>query len=147
MSSLCRVCCQIKGRTIRVDHVKDYRPPKDTEDIDDITKHLREEGCAPKAHKSSSSSSEEDEQYTIPVKKTKKGEVTSCLNLICSAPQRQRAVFKLGDKKTIIEPTNIPKNCRYCPLPLDTLHEYSKRLQHLSTTCALSSSDHFNLFV
>ncbi|KAI3373335.1 hypothetical protein L3Q82_006632 [Scortum barcoo] len=62
---------KIKGRTIRVDHVKDYRPPKDTEDIDDVTKLLREEGCAPKAQKSSSSS-EEDEQYTIPVKKAKK---------------------------------------------------------------------------
>lgn len=75
-SNLSCFCRQIKGRTIRVDHVKDYRPPKDTEDIDDITKHLRDEGCAPKAHESSSSS-EEDEQYTIPVKKAKKGKVTS----------------------------------------------------------------------
>ncbi|XP_045896208.1 RNA-binding motif protein, X-linked 2 [Micropterus dolomieu] len=62
---------KIKGRTIRVDHVKDYRPPKDTEDIDDVTKRLRDEGCAPKVHESSSSA-EEDEQYTIPVKKPKK---------------------------------------------------------------------------
>nr|XP_046266511.1 RNA-binding motif protein, X-linked 2 [Scatophagus argus] len=63
---------KIKGRTIRVDHVKGYRPPKDTEDIDDVTKQLREEGCAPKVPETSSSSSEEDEQYTIPVKKPKK---------------------------------------------------------------------------
>ncbi|XP_060941805.1 RNA-binding motif protein, X-linked 2 [Limanda limanda] len=67
---------KIKGRTIRVDHVKDYRPPKDFEDIDDITKNLRDEGCAPKATRSasssSSSSSEEEEQYVIPVKKLKK---------------------------------------------------------------------------
>ncbi|XP_042372642.1 RNA-binding motif protein, X-linked 2 [Plectropomus leopardus] len=63
---------KIKGRTIRVDHVKDYRPPKDTEDMDDITKRLREEGCAPKGRASSSSSSEEDEQYSVPVKKPKK---------------------------------------------------------------------------
>ncbi|XP_069000071.1 RNA-binding motif protein, X-linked 2 isoform X1 [Embiotoca jacksoni] len=62
---------KIKGRTIRVDHVKDYRPPKDHEDIDDVTKHLREDGCAPKPL-DSSSSSEEDEQYTIPMKKPKK---------------------------------------------------------------------------
>lgn len=62
-----------------MDHVKDYRPPKDHEDIDDVTKQLREEGCAPKAQQSSSSSSEEEEQYAIPVKKPKKGEVTfSC---------------------------------------------------------------------
>ncbi|GAA6236412.1 RNA-binding motif protein, X-linked 2-like, partial [Lates japonicus] len=63
---------KIKGRTIRVDHVKDYRPPKDSEDIDDVTKHLREEGCAPKAPEPPSSSSEEEEQYSIPVKKPKK---------------------------------------------------------------------------
>ncbi|XP_070839136.1 RNA-binding motif protein, X-linked 2 isoform X2 [Chaetodon trifascialis] len=63
---------KIKGRTLRVDHVKDYRPPKDTEDIDDVTKQLREDGCAPKAREHSSSSSDEDEQYAIPVKKPKK---------------------------------------------------------------------------
>uniref|UniRef100_A0AAX7USM3 RRM domain-containing protein n=1 Tax=Astatotilapia calliptera TaxID=8154 RepID=A0AAX7USM3_ASTCA len=62
---------KIKGRTIRVDHVKDYRPPKDGEDIDDVTKHLREEGCAPKVSESSPSS-EDDEQYAVPVKKPKK---------------------------------------------------------------------------
>nr|XP_043898455.1 RNA-binding motif protein, X-linked 2 [Solea senegalensis] len=63
---------KIKGRTIRVDHVKDYRPPKDYEDIDDVTKRLREEGCAPKASKSPSSPSEDDEQPNVPVKKLKK---------------------------------------------------------------------------
>ncbi|XP_023135848.1 RNA-binding motif protein, X-linked 2 [Amphiprion ocellaris] len=62
---------KIKGRTIRVDHVKDYRPPKDSEDIDDITKRLREDGCAPKAPPSSSSS-EEDDLFHVPVKKPKK---------------------------------------------------------------------------
>lgn len=71
---------QIKGRTLRVDHVKDYRPPKDSEDIDDVTKILREEGCAPNvpASSSSSSSEEEDEQNAVPAKKLKKGEVTPC---------------------------------------------------------------------
>ncbi|XP_028276903.1 RNA-binding motif protein, X-linked 2, partial [Parambassis ranga] len=63
---------KIKGRTIRVDHVKDYRPPKDTESIDDITKRLRDEGCAPKVPESSSSSSDEDEQLVVPMKKPKK---------------------------------------------------------------------------
>ncbi|AWO99645.1 Hypothetical protein SMAX5B_018887 [Scophthalmus maximus] len=68
---------KIKGRTIRVDHVKDYRPPKDHEDIDDVTKSLREQGCAPKVtatakSSSSASSSEEEEQYSVPVKKPKK---------------------------------------------------------------------------
>ncbi|CAL8266568.1 unnamed protein product [Merluccius merluccius] len=68
---------KIKGRTIRVDHVSNYRPPKDTDDIDDITKNLREEGCAPKLPDQSSSDEEEEEeeeeeQYVVPVKKSKK---------------------------------------------------------------------------
>lgn len=63
---------KIKGRTIRVDHVANYRPPKDNEDIDDVTKHLREEGCAPKVPQPSSSESEEE--HAVPVKKSKKGE-------------------------------------------------------------------------
>eukprot|EP00063_Salmo_salar_P018389 XP_013993224.1 PREDICTED: RNA-binding motif protein, X-linked 2-like isoform X2 [Salmo salar] len=63
---------KIKGRTIRVDHVLNYRPPKDNEDMDDITKRLREEGCAPKLPDPSSSESEEEEQYAVPVKKPKK---------------------------------------------------------------------------
>ncbi|KAK6322337.1 hypothetical protein J4Q44_G00071290 [Coregonus suidteri] len=64
---------KIKGRTIRVDHVLNYRPPKDNEDMDDITKRLREEGCAPKLpDPSSSESEEEEEQYAVPVKKPKK---------------------------------------------------------------------------
>ncbi|KAF4098308.1 RNA-binding motif protein, X-linked 2 [Onychostoma macrolepis] len=63
---------KIKGRTIRVDHVANYRPPKDHEDIDDVTKHLREVGCAPKVPQPSSSESESEEEYAVPVKKSKK---------------------------------------------------------------------------
>lgn len=60
-----------------MDHVKDYKPPKDSEDIDDVTKQLREVGCAPVAPVHAPSSSEEDEQYAVPVKKAKKGEIES----------------------------------------------------------------------
>ncbi|XP_069049722.1 RNA-binding motif protein, X-linked 2 [Lepisosteus oculatus] len=62
---------KLKGRTIRVDHVKNYRPPKDSEDIDDVTKRLREEGCAPRMPSPSSPESEEEE-HTVTVKKQKK---------------------------------------------------------------------------
>ncbi|MBN3297477.1 RBMX2 protein, partial [Amia calva] len=62
---------KIKGRTMRVDHVANYRPPKDSEDIDDVTKQLREQGCAPRTPPPPSSESEEGE-YTVPVKKQKK---------------------------------------------------------------------------
>ncbi|XP_077163481.1 RNA-binding motif protein, X-linked 2 [Paroedura picta] len=60
---------KIKGRTIRVDHVANYRPPKDSEDIDDITKALREKGCGIKTPPPSSPESSEDE---VEAKKHKK---------------------------------------------------------------------------
>ncbi|KAG8447681.1 hypothetical protein GDO86_014983 [Hymenochirus boettgeri] len=61
---------KLKGRTIRVDHVANYRPPKDTDDIDDITKALREKGCG--AQIPSSSSSPEEEEEPPKKKKNKK---------------------------------------------------------------------------
>ncbi|KFM80685.1 RNA-binding motif protein, X-linked 2, partial [Stegodyphus mimosarum] len=36
------------GRTIRVDHVANYKPPKENEQDDELTKLLKSEGCAPK---------------------------------------------------------------------------------------------------
>ncbi|XP_061454810.1 RNA-binding motif protein, X-linked 2 isoform X2 [Rhineura floridana] len=61
---------KIKGRTIRVDHVANYRPPKDSEDIDDVTKALREKGCGVKTPPPSSPESSKDSE--VEVKKHKK---------------------------------------------------------------------------
>ncbi|KAK7806927.1 hypothetical protein U0070_026070 [Myodes glareolus] len=36
---------KIKGRTIRVDHVSNYRAPQESEDVDDVTRELQEKGC------------------------------------------------------------------------------------------------------
>ena len=44
-----------------------YKPPKVDEDVDEITKALRERGCAPKA-------SSDEEPNVTPLKKPKKGE-------------------------------------------------------------------------
>ncbi|KAM3827363.1 RNA-binding motif protein, X-linked 2 [Vipera latastei] len=64
---------KIKGRTIRVDHVANYRPPKDSEDVDEITKAVREKGCGVKTPpQSSAESSEEDEMEVKRHKKEKK---------------------------------------------------------------------------
>ncbi|KAM9326546.1 RNA-binding motif protein, X-linked 2 [Gastrophryne carolinensis] len=57
---------KLKGRTIRVDHVADYRPPKDAEDIDEVTKTLREKGCG------AQTASSEEEEETPKIKKHKK---------------------------------------------------------------------------
>ncbi|KAJ9578798.1 hypothetical protein L9F63_005006 [Diploptera punctata] len=37
---------KLLGRTIRVDHVSDYKPPKDSGKLDDVTRKLISEGCA-----------------------------------------------------------------------------------------------------
>uniref|UniRef100_A0A182Q9G9 RRM domain-containing protein n=1 Tax=Anopheles farauti TaxID=69004 RepID=A0A182Q9G9_9DIPT len=38
---------KLVGKTLRVDHVQDYRPPKDTKDTDEETRQLQMIGCAP----------------------------------------------------------------------------------------------------
>ncbi|KAF5924783.1 hypothetical protein HPG69_006927 [Diceros bicornis minor] len=52
---------QIKGRTIRVDHVSHYRPPRPAEARDAATRELWEKGCRPQTPSSSSSEGAEDE--------------------------------------------------------------------------------------
>jgi RNA-binding motif X-linked protein 2 len=39
---------QLLGKSLRVDHVQNYKPPKDDDRYDDVTRKLHEEGCAPK---------------------------------------------------------------------------------------------------
>jgi len=51
---------KILSRVIRVDHVKDYKPPKDSDKYDDETRKLMEEGCAPKAQTTGSTSGDEE---------------------------------------------------------------------------------------
>ena len=38
---------KLVGKTLRVDHVQDYKPPKDNDKYDDETRQLHERGCAP----------------------------------------------------------------------------------------------------
>ncbi|XP_027463432.2 RNA-binding motif protein, X-linked 2 [Zalophus californianus] len=63
---------KIKGRTIRVDHVSNYRAPKDSEEIDDVTKELQERGCGAHTPSVSSSEGSEDDKPTKKHKKDKK---------------------------------------------------------------------------
>ncbi|XP_030834864.1 uncharacterized protein LOC105442833 isoform X1 [Strongylocentrotus purpuratus] len=57
---------QAKGRTLRIHHRSDYLKPKDSEELDDATKKLREEGCAPKTPPISVK--EDEEELVLPVK-------------------------------------------------------------------------------
>ncbi|KAG8224419.1 hypothetical protein J437_LFUL001369 [Ladona fulva] len=68
---------KILGRTIRVDHVNDYKPPKESKKIDDVTKLLYETGCAPGAKVlsvNSNASSQAEEASKDEIKIIKKGE-------------------------------------------------------------------------
>ncbi|ETN65155.1 hypothetical protein AND_003092 [Anopheles darlingi] len=48
---------KLVGKTLRVDHVQDYRPPKENENTDAETKQLYMEGCAPEVQSQSSTKS------------------------------------------------------------------------------------------
>lgn len=61
------------GRTIRVDHVANYRAPKDHEDDDEVTKMLRKEGCAPKIQPDTPPPIEEDDEVIPLSTNMKKG--------------------------------------------------------------------------
>ncbi|XP_031228652.1 RNA-binding motif protein, X-linked 2, partial [Mastomys coucha] len=65
---------KIKGRTIRVDHVSNYRAPQESEDVDDVTRELQEKGCGVKTPPSSPPdvSEGEDVKLTQKHKKDKK---------------------------------------------------------------------------
>ncbi|XP_012665067.2 RNA-binding motif protein, X-linked 2 [Otolemur garnettii] len=63
---------EIKGRTIRVDHVSNYRAPKDSEELDEETRRLQEIGCGAHTPSPSLSEGSEDEEPTKKHKKAKK---------------------------------------------------------------------------
>ena len=59
----------LAGRSVRVDHVKDYKPPKEHENDDDLIRTLKEMGCAPDVKlpppsSPPSSSRRKDEKYS-----------------------------------------------------------------------------------
>ena len=67
---------KLLNRTIRVDHVANYKVPKEHDDIDDVTKRLYNEGCGPNVryenkHKESETKTKKEE---IKVKKEEKKE-------------------------------------------------------------------------
>ncbi|XP_054711358.1 RNA-binding motif protein, X-linked 2-like [Uloborus diversus] len=64
---------KICGRTIRVDHVANYKPPKEDERDDELTRTLKAEGCAPKPIKT--------ELAESVVKKPKKKKVKKVVKL------------------------------------------------------------------
>uniref|UniRef100_H0WTS0 RNA-binding motif protein, X-linked 2 n=2 Tax=Otolemur garnettii TaxID=30611 RepID=H0WTS0_OTOGA len=55
---------KIKGRTIRVDHVSNYRAPKDSEEVDEETRKLQESGCGAHTPSPSLSEGSEDDEPT-----------------------------------------------------------------------------------
>ena len=60
-----------------MDHVENYKQPKEFGDEDDITKQIRSEGCAPAVQLSDGT--DEDDVDILPSKKMKKGYKTLVL--------------------------------------------------------------------
>lgn len=63
---------KVLGRIIRVDHIHQYKLPKDLEKLDQDKRKLFEEGCAPKELSPSESEEEEEEDQLLEFKKPKK---------------------------------------------------------------------------
>lgn len=66
---------KLLGRILRVDHVEEYKKPKEHGDEDEITMKLRTEGCAPQIPPSPEHDAEEEEeplQVKVKVKKEKR---------------------------------------------------------------------------
>mgnify|MGYP001791706069 CR=1 FL=1 len=58
------VIVQILQRTIRVDHVKDYKPPdEEDKNVDEVTRRVRAEGVAPRPL---TPSGDEDDDFLVP---------------------------------------------------------------------------------
>ena len=64
---------QLLGRTLRVDHVAEYRKPKEDENEDDITQRLRQEGCAPRTPSPSPPPPDVEEDDALTKQKGNKG--------------------------------------------------------------------------
>ncbi|NXY35591.1 RBMX2 protein, partial [Pomatorhinus ruficollis] len=81
---------KIKGRTIRVDHVAKYRPPKESEEWDEVTRALHAKACGVKTppHTSSNSQSEDED---VPVKMEKEKQ-WSRVEKSMSSPQDEKPV-------------------------------------------------------
>ncbi|NXQ33031.1 RBMX2 protein, partial [Alaudala cheleensis] len=75
---------KVKGRTIRVDHVANYRPPQESEDWDEVTRALHAKGCGVETspHTSTDSLSEDKD---VPL--TKQKEMQSRAEWSKSSPQ------------------------------------------------------------
>ncbi|CAL1543270.1 unnamed protein product [Lymnaea stagnalis] len=63
---------KILGRTIRVDHVKEYKVPKEHGDEDEMVLKIRQEGCAPKIMSSSEDEQKEKKDDKNKIKKDAK---------------------------------------------------------------------------
>lgn len=66
------ISLQLLGRTLRVDHVEEYKKPKEHGDEDDVTMKLRTDGCAPQIPDSPEHVTTEEEPLQVKVK-VKKG--------------------------------------------------------------------------
>uniref|UniRef100_A0A452FY38 RNA-binding motif protein, X-linked 2 n=1 Tax=Capra hircus TaxID=9925 RepID=A0A452FY38_CAPHI len=89
---------KIKGRTIRVDHVSNYRLPEDSEEMDEVTRELQGRGCGTHTPPPSSSEGSEDDK---PTKKHKKGKWLRPMRRFWEVQAKQPASSSLPRSKMI----------------------------------------------
>ncbi|XP_053554897.1 RNA-binding motif protein, X-linked 2 isoform X2 [Bombina bombina] len=104
---------KLKGRTIRVDHVSNYRPPKDSDDMDEVTQALRERGCG--ARTPSPLSSDVEEELRRKKKKKDKKKKKERIKVESSASsggkrdgrEKDRGESSMGDLSTVIKQERV----------------------------------------
>ncbi|XP_004716368.1 RNA-binding motif protein, X-linked 2 [Echinops telfairi] len=105
---------KIKGRTIRVDHVTNYRAPKDSEELDEVTKALQEKGCGAHTPPPSSSEGSDNDRPTKKHRKDKKGKKKG--TKVKEKPEREVLTEPLPSSsspsiKVITEEPGLKKHC------------------------------------
>ncbi|XP_055965464.1 LOW QUALITY PROTEIN: uncharacterized protein LOC130018788 [Sorex fumeus] len=97
---------KIKGRTIRMDHVSNYRAPKDSDELDDVTRLLQEKGCG--AHKPPKFSDEDSEDDRPTKKKTQKRQKGKKVNEEKREVQHDAPVSSSSPRSKMLKENNSP---------------------------------------
>ncbi|KAK3583695.1 hypothetical protein CHS0354_021445 [Potamilus streckersoni] len=102
---------KLLGRTIRVDHVENYKVPKEHGDEDEETKRLRMEGCAPKTP--TPETEKDGEKKKIDKKKKKEKRKSDNDSIDSDAPKGQTITNKKNKAESLMSPDSKAKRKKH----------------------------------
>ena len=126
-----------------MDHVKDYKPPKDSDKLDDVTRQIMSQGCAP------SQALDNDFLLPLPPKEQPESSAPSSTNLlqikseplsdkeedVSSVPKRrEREKEKTKSKKTKKQSSKSKSERKKSKSKKEKGSKHSKRRRHRSSS-------------